>query len=364
MKRSVFLPVVLCASLLGQENTGSTFGVDVRIVTAPTVVRDKSGKIVNGLEAKDFVLYDNNLQQSLKLETEYSPISMVVAIQANANAEALLPVVKKIGPLIEGLLLGSGGEAALLKFDHRIIEIQPFTGDGRIMGKALEKVNAGSTSSRMIDTAHQAARMLRNRPKGNRKVLLMITETRDNGSEGKLRDALTELEFANATVYTINLNRAIGLLTQKMAVPRPDPFPAGTRAPMPGGAPQTPSTIEGMTGYRSQTFNIIPVFEEVAKQIKGLILPNPVEVLTRYTGGHEYSFLKETDMQRVMSDLGEELHSQYILSYQPDKVTLSKGGWHEIRVGVVGRPSMKASSRDGYWMAAVPNVGAPDPKQK
>jgi len=363
MRRPVFLSILLCATLVGQEDLGVNIVVDHREVVSPTVVRDKSGKIVNGLEAKDFVLYDNNIKQSLKLETEYSPISMVIAIQANASAEALLPVVKKIGPLVEGLLLGSGGEAALLKFDHRLMEIQSFTGDGRVMAKALEKVNAGSSSARMIDAAAYAARMLRNRPKANRKVLLMITETRDMGSEGKLRDSLTALEFANATVYTINLNRAIGLLTQKMPVPRPDPFPAGSR-PVPGGAPMTPTTTDGMTGYRSQTFNIIPVFEELAKQMKGLILPNPVEVLTRYTGGHEYSFLREKDMQQVMSDLGEELHSQYMLSYAPDAVTLSKGGWHEIRVGVVGRPSMKATTRDGYWMAAVPNPGAPEPARK
>ena len=48
-------------------------------------------------------------------------------------------------------------------------------------------------------------------------------------------------------------------------------------------------------------------------------------------------------------NLGEELHSQYILSYQPNDT--EDAGYHEIRVEV-NRPALEVRARQGYWAAA------------
>ena len=46
--------------------------------------------------------------------------------------------------------------------------------------------------------------------------------------------------------------------------------------------------------------------------------------------------------------MGEEVHRQYILSFEP------KGGrgpekFHAIRVVVKDRPELRAKTREGYW---------------
>ena len=59
--------------------------------------------------------------------------------------------------------------------------------------------------------------MLRNRPKEHRKVILLIAETRDKGSEGKTRQALLDLQFGNILLFSLNINRLVtSLLTEAL----------------------------------------------------------------------------------------------------------------------------------------------------
>ncbi|MBK5291940.1 MAG: VWA domain-containing protein [Acidobacteriia bacterium] len=350
MQRRTFLPLLATAGLAQEEADKKVFSTTVNVVVAPVTVTDKDGRHVSGLEGKDFTLFDNEKSQDIRVDVSFIPISMVVAVQSNDSVEVILPAIKKIGPLIEGLVIGTQGEAAILAFDHRLRVMQQFTGDGRLLTAALAKINAGSSTSAMIDSVFEATRMLRRRPQSHRKILLLITESRDGGSEGRLREALLEAQIHNVIVYTININRALGMFTKKMPVPRPDPFPVGAR-PVPGGAPMTPGTTEALTGYRGQSANFVPVFIEIFKQAKGLFVDNPAEVMTQYTGGREFSFINQKSLEEAMSKLGEELHSQYLLSYTPNN--LQQGGWHDIRVDVA-KNALEVRTRRGYWMASVP----------
>ena len=163
-----------------------------------------------------------------------------------------------------------------------------------------------------------------------------------------MRDALIEAETHNVIIYTININRALASLTAKAPAPRQSAFPVASRPPMPGGGPETPFNAAQLQGSSSMTF--VPVIiTEIFTQVKAVFVPNHAEVFTKYTGGREYSFVNLRSLERAVSDLGEELHSQYILSYTPNN--MDEGGYHEIRVEV-NRPSLSVRTRPGYWMAA------------
>ncbi|MEZ5352778.1 MAG: VWA domain-containing protein [Bryobacteraceae bacterium] len=348
-RRQLLLSGAVAGPALAQEDL--TISTDVVNVVAPVTVIGKDGRYVSGLEAKDFRLDDNKLPQAVKVDVSFVPISMVVAIQANNVVEPFLPTIKRIGPLLEGLILGTEGEAALLKFDHRIQEIQPFTNDAKLFTKALDKIIPGSTTSAMIDTVFQATRMLRNRTGERRKILLLISETQDKGSEGRIREALLSAQIHNIQVYSINLNRLINKLSAKMPAPRQSNFPPASR-PMPGGMPQTPHTQAQMTGYGGEGTTFVPIVQEIMKQVKYVFVPNPLEVFTRHTGGREFSFLTLRDMEETMTQLGEELHAQYLLSYNPSADAQAQAGWHDIKVTVM-RPNIKeVRTRPGYWRAA------------
>jgi len=360
LTRRIFSSLALGATLLGQEKPPAsaltpeeqeglaTIRTFVRFVVAPTTVTDQDGRYVSDIQPHEFRLVDRGKEQKLRVDVAFQPLEIVVCIQANNTVEPVLDKIKQIGPLLENLVLGEKGQAAILAFDHRVRTMQDFTNDGALFKKALAKINAGSTTSAMNDAVVMAARMLRNRPADHRKVVLLIAETRDKGSEAKTRQALLDLQFGNIAVYSVNINRLVTSLLTKAQPPRPDPLPVGARH-LPAGALATPETISQQTGIYNG--NVVPLAVEILRQVKSIFVDNQLEVFTKFTGGTERSFLTYKDLERVIADIGQELHSQYLISYSPNNT--EEGGFHPITVDVL-RTGLKVRTRPGYWMAAIP----------
>ncbi len=320
--------------------------VTTTVVVAPTTVLDRHGDYIDGLLPQDFTLYDNGKAQKITADMSYLPISMVMAVQASYSLNEILPKVQSIGNEISDLVAGSGGEIAVLAFDHRIQRVQDFTDDGAKVSEALKRLTPGSSSHRMIDTIVEATRMLDHRPTSRRRLIVLVSEKQDRASEGSLRDALTAAEFANVTIYSIDISHLESLATGQPMPPRPDPIPA-TAQHLPPGAPITPTQMDQL----HNTGNFIPMFVEIFKGVKSIFVDDPTDVLTRYTGGREYSFMTKKSLDRAVSALGQEIHHQYLLSYSPNN--LSEGGFHEIRVDV-NRPNLEIRTRPGYWKASEP----------
>jgi VWFA-related protein len=350
-RREFLLSGLLAAPLAAQSNIDDTiFRVDTLTVSAPVTVLDRDGRLVNGLEAKDFTLLDNGVAQDIKVDVSYVPISMVLAIQANNVVEPFLPTIKKLGGLLEGLVIGEQGECAVMAFDHRHrVLTDGFVNDTNEVKRALEKINPGSSTSAMIDTIFDATRLLRNRPANRRRILLLVSETQDRGSEGRLREALLAAQINNIIIYSININRLVTKLAKQMDPPPLSHIPPGGR-PLPPGAAMTPTNVDQFTNYGGATNTVVPIIQELFTQAKAIFVPNPIEVLTKHTGGREYSFLSQRDMEEVMSRLGEEVHSQYLISYSPNEKVRLQGGWHDIKVEVTR--GYKPRTRPGYWIAA------------
>lgn len=317
-------------------------------VVVPTTVLDRHGDYVDGLQPQDFTLYDNGKVQKIAADISYQPISLVMAVQASFSLNTILPKVQKIGNEVTDLVVGSGGEIAVLAFDHRMQLMQGFTDDGAKVSEALRRLTPGSSGHSMIDAVTEGTRMLIKRPPSRRRIILLIAEKRDGSSEGKLRDALTAAEFGNVAIYSIDISHIQTLTTGQPMPPRPDPIPP-TAQHLPGGAPMTPTQFDQL----HNTGNFIPMFVEIFKGVKSIFVDDPSEVLTRYTGGKEYSFLSQKSLERAVSALGQEIHHQYLLSYSPNN--LSEGGFHEIRLEV-NRPNLEVRTRPGYWKAPEPGA--------
>jgi VWFA-related protein len=320
--------------------------VQTNVVIAPTTILDKHGDYVNGLAIDDFQLFDNGKLQKITADVSYQPLSLLVAVQASNNLQEVLPKIQRIGLMLDELVAGQNGEVAVLAFDHRVRVMQEFTSEGARVAEAMKKITPGSTNHRMIDAVVDGVRMLRKRPDSRRKVLLLISEKRDQSSSGKLREALTDAQLANVAIYSLDISSVMAGLTSKAMPPRPQAIPAEAQH-MPAGGAATPTTMD----QQYNNGNAIPLFVEIFKNVKSIFVDDALDVFTRYTGGKQYSFIKEKALERAVTALGEELHSQYLLSYTPNN--LSEGGFHEIKV-VVNRPSLEVRTRPGYWVAGRP----------
>jgi len=193
--------------------------------------------------------------------------------------------------------------------------------------------------------------MLRTRPNNRRRVLLVISETRDLGSSGKLREAVLDAQLSNVSVYTVNMSRMVATLTDKPQ-PRPENRPPSMH-PMPSNVPATPTTVmqKGVTDGSSANF--VPLLVELFKDAKAIFIDNPAEAMTKATGGQEFSFLKQRGLEEAVEKIGSELHSQYIITYSPSNK--DEGGFHEIKVSVSPNRDYKLRYRPGYWLASVNN---------
>ncbi len=342
------MALFLVGALFAQDKAPDRpdFSTETRIVMTPVTVTNRDGTVVNGLTPKDFRLLDNGKPQKITEDIAVHPISMVMVVQANLEVEKMLPAVQKVGSAIQAQILGDDGEAAVLQFDHRIQTLTDFTSDPDKLSLALKKLKVGSSTSRLNDATMEGINLLKRRPASRRKILLLITQVRDGGSELRPREVLSAAEFASIVIYSIDISKFISSIT---AAPPANRSVLDNRPPgavhMPAGVVETPTTQS-----QQAVGNWAPVVKDIYELAKGIFVPNPAEVYTTYSGGRQYTFRTQKDLERAVSDLGEELHSQYLLTYTPTPATLEEGGYHNIVVQV-NKPDMKVRARDGYYWA-------------
>jgi VWFA-related protein len=355
MRRFLILPL-LCVTVaaLAQDQGDDIippFVVTTEQVVAPVTVFDRAGNYVNGIHEEQFHLFDNGKEQNIHVDIAYQPISLVVAIEASSHVDAILPQVQKIGNLIAPLIIGDQGEAAVVAYDSHLRLLQDFTSNPDLITKAVKTIRAGSNSNRVVDAVVDSARLLHNRPPNRRRILLMIGETRDLGSESRARETLIDLQLSNIVFYSVDMSRLISTFTAEPPQPRPLPQPA-TAYPLPGGVPSTPDTVAAAYGSQGNTVQFLPLMLEVLKDVKYIFKDNPMELFTKGTGGSEFSFYKQKGLEEAIDKIGEELHSQYLLSYSPNNKL--EGGFHQIRVEIEGHPEVRRiQTRPGYWLASL-----------
>jgi VWFA-related protein len=352
--RRIALCTLLCGVLLAQQssrpqNEEDQYKIEVRVeeVVAPTLVFDRDGFYVNGLERQQFHLFDNNKEQDVNVDLSYIPISLVIAVQVNSHAEQLLTAVKKIGNLIAPLVTGDQGEVALIAYDGRIRTMLDFTNDPNKVTEKLKNIYPGSQQNRLIDAVMEGTRMLATRDRSRRRIMLTIGETRDVGSESRVREALIRLQMLNIAYYSVDMSRFMNTLTSPPNPGRPDNLPPAMH-PLPPNVPATPTTVQQTYGLNAGRIEFIPLMVELYKDAKAIFKSNPDEVFTKGTGGTEFGYHSQRTLETAIQKLGEELHSQYTLTYRPNN--MDEGGFHEIKVGIVGHPDYKTQTRPGYWL--------------
>ena len=352
--RQIFASALLCSAVLAQSGSQPEvpppFRVSTDLVVAPVTVFDKGGAYVNGIQPEQFHLYDNNREQNIHVDIAYQPISIVIAVQANSHVESILPKVQQIGNLISPLVIGDQGEAAVIAYYSRIRKLQDFTSESDKITKAVKSITAGSTANRLIDAVVEGSRMLDSRPKNRRRILLLIGETRDLASESRAREALIGLQLANIVFYAVDMSRFMSTLSAPPTQPRVEQQPPAS-FPLPGGVPSTPTTVAQTYGLNGGRAEFIPLMLELFKDAKAIFKDNPVELFTKGTGGSEFSFYRQRGLEEAIQHIGEELHSQYLISYNPSNK--EEGGFHQIAVDVAGRTDIgRIQTRPGYWLAA------------
>jgi VWFA-related protein len=318
----VLAAAALVFPLLAQEPGNSTIRANVPLVLAPTTVTDKKGKFIAGLSVDDFRLIDQGVPQKIRMDTSdtvLAPVSLMVLIQASEISAPALARIERVGGLIKPLVIGERGQAAVMEFDDEIRVRADFTSDSEIIRTAFQGIRSRSIrTARLIDAVAEGVKMLETRSPNNRRVMLILSESRDRGSKGNLADAIELAQRAGVAVYAATYS-----VQGSTFVSKPENSP-----PMPGG---------------SNNVDILGGAIELGRIAKA----NVADALARATGGRHLSFLTLGSLEKVISRAGEEIHSQYLLSFTPTPST--KDGFHQILVAVPSHPDAVIRVRPGYW---------------
>lgn len=325
---------------------GTTIRVPVRYVSVPTTVLDPDGHgYVNGLKTSDFEVYDNNKLQKISADFTEQPASVVLVVQANAEVEPLLPEIKKAGLLLQGLVTGTEGDAAILAFDHRMQHLQDFTDDPAKLDDAMQKIASGSNTAAIIDAVLEADHMLKRHDPRNvrRRVILLLSRNIDKGSQAHLEETVRDMQFDDVIIYCVDISRFLTAALKKPGYPRP---------PNGGVPPEALPNLRGNGAYsetqviQQENGNALNGVPPILHSIHDLFKRSPSEAFSYFTGGRMYSFSDERGLEDAITAIGKDLNSQYLLSYNPNDK--NEPGFHNIKV-VVDRPGLKVRARPGYW---------------
>jgi VWFA-related protein len=338
-------------------NVQAKLKIQVALVNMPVTVRNAKGEMVHDLDAKDFRITDNGVEQKiLHFDLGGDPVSVVILIETSSRIDPLLPQMRKTGILFTQTVMGPEGEAAVVGFNDAVDKLQDFTTNGDSIENVVTQLQSGTSGSRLYDAMAVGVDMLSGRlPQptaenpGRRRLLLILSESVDVGSEAKLGEVLRKAQLANVTIYSVGLSTTRAELKGKPKDTQPAPIapPGVMTLPAPPGTIQTPTTEEN----RNSGVDLLGLAIWAVQHADNKVKDHALEVACTATGGAHLSTYKDRSIEKAIDEIGGELHAQYTVSYAPTDTNAV--GYHEIKVEVdrKDRKNLKVRARPGYYVA-------------
>jgi VWFA-related protein len=326
---SAAVGLLVCTAAIAQTDPSLVIRVPVRVVTAPTLVFDRAGRLVPGLAPTDFQLFDNGRPQRFELDPTVDPVSVVVAVQVNRDVRAYLPFISRVGSVVEALLVGETGEGAVIAYNGDVNVIKPFgSGDVQL---AMRRIVPSGVRARLYDAVARGIALLEQRPAARNRVLVLIGQPYDDGSDALLADLRKEAERSYISIYSLTLPE-LGRSFVSDALTLEGPASSAER------------------GGLKASVDLAKLFSVIDRSGTVSAHADPCSVLSAATGGTQIRFRRQSELEGGLSAIGVELRSSYLLSYSPDR---ADPGYHAISVQV-DREGARTYARPGYWLSRNP----------
>ena len=294
----------------------TTIRVQTSEVLVPTLVQMPSGEIVYGLGPTDFQLMDNGVRQQLHVDDDLDnePVSVVVAVEKGRLAALEFDKINRLAPLID-LFLGDGSsEAAFVSFDSKPQLVVPFTKDQDRLGQELKRIEPGDGGAAILDTVGYSVKLLEDRPKDFRRVLLLISETRDHGShEVDEKRLVEEIGTSNTLVLSVTFSPSKALLLHDL------------KNPDEGAGPDF----------------LAPLIMAVQAMRK-----NAARQIALMSGGEYAPFTTERGFEARVQEVAKHARNRYLLSFRP---TDNTPGLHVLDVQLTRNLGARVVARASYW---------------
>jgi len=311
----LFLLTLLPGGAVAQE---TTLHSQSNVVLIPALVKSAQGEVVYGLGAKDFVVEDDGEEQAVHLDevAEGQPVSMVIAIQRGRRADYEFPRMRGLSAMLDPLVGDGRGSVAIVEFDSAVETAQDFTASSEKIAWTLKGLQPGDGGAAILDAVDYAVKMLEMVPRGRQRVLLLISETRDHGSQAKVEDVVAEIGQSSTAVYALAFS------------------------------PSRSNILDTMRGNNMNEMNPSPDLLAPLLMAAQAMKKNMPKTVASMTGGEYEMFATGKNFDLRMVDFSNHLHSRYLLSIEPKS---PHAGMHTLRVRLRDAQGGTVLARGSYW---------------
>lgn len=185
-----------------QEDSRTTFKVDVKLVNVFVTVTDQQGAPIGNLTKNDFSLGEDGVPQKIAVFTKESqlPLSIVLAIDTSSSTRKDIRLELEAARHFIHAMIRPQDAVALFTFATNVNEMTPFTAKLHQIDSAINEVRVGGATS-LYDAIYLGAKALMNRE--GRKVLVLITDGGDTASSIGYKEALRAAQQSEALVYSL-----------------------------------------------------------------------------------------------------------------------------------------------------------------
>jgi len=291
----------VAAPVAAQQATGAppavTFKASVDLVRVSAVVRDRKGRLVQGLAVRDFEVLDAGLVRRIEdFRHDESRVSVALLFDVSGSMESRMGQAREAAEQLLSWLNVAGDEAAVYAFDTRLEEVMPFTAGLRRLPASLDALapfGATSLHDAVARTAERAATR-----DGLRRAVVVFTDGRDNASRLTPSEVSGIASGIDVPVYIVGIVPAI----------------------------DNPASDFSATTYERSA------------------LTGPLSDLAAWTGGHAFVASTIADRSQTARQIVEELRQQYLIGFESSGTP----GWHPLVVRAKDK-DLAVRARSGYF---------------
>jgi VWFA-related protein len=199
-----------------QLDDTQTLKVNVNLVNVYFSVRDKNGFITN-LHKDDCSIYENKALQKTKNFTQEKnlPLTIGILLDTSGSQQNVLPLEQQSGAEFLKDVLTPKDEAFLISFDINVNLLSDYTNSPREIKRSIDsaQINTGAGTGSVTGNGSARGTLLYDavylaahdklRQEAGRKILVVLTDGEDQGSQETIKTATEAAQKANAIVYVI-----------------------------------------------------------------------------------------------------------------------------------------------------------------
>lgn len=298
------------------------------LVIVPALVRSQSGELVETLQAGDFKLTDNGVEQRVTIENvERQPLAVVVLMQTGGAASRQFANYEKLGTMLDYMMGSSTYRVALATFDSQVEDLWDFTSNVFDLKDGTAHPEQGDSGASIYDAVNYGIDLLKKQPSSSRRILLLFSQPQDVGSKAHVDDVVRRLGENNVTIYSVTFSPEKTWLKDQFTKPRHENSPYQL-------SPDQPALLH--------TFDLSTPLGVAIRAMQ----TNAASTIASLSGGECVEFGGKADLERQLAILANHIPNRYTLTFRPNP---DVAGFHSIQVQIPKQPSLTVSFRTSYW---------------